>query len=260
MRFHYGYFVLLPNGHPMPSGDDWGPTPNTYKPGDSMGIENGKEVIVVGVAKVGAARRQGFDVLVLVVEYDQRDPVRWAPSSEVVDAALRALMTQPTPPPTIQTEWKEKNVRMVAIWNRLYPRPSSETFHEFLVEIPLTGTFGRAWYKSEIAKPENERHVVEQWLRVFPEEGRKNRPAHHQPGQVYVGRQPARPDRIRREFRLGNRPLVVLTRKPEPHEPMPGITTEEDVKRMEQERIENIQSLTLLSKEQFAGRCREEWP
>ena len=51
-------------------------------------------------------------VLVLVVEHDQRDPVRWAPSSEVVDTALRALMTHPTPPPTIQTEWKEIAVNL----------------------------------------------------------------------------------------------------------------------------------------------------
>jgi hypothetical protein len=101
---------------------------------------------VVGVAKVGAARRRGFYVLVLVVEHDQRDPVRWAPSREVVDAALRTLVAQPTRPPTIQTEWKEKNVRIVAIWNGLYPRPSAETFREFLIEIPLKGTFGEAWY------------------------------------------------------------------------------------------------------------------
>src|SRR5271165_6980725 len=113
MRFHYGYFVLLPNGYPAPAGDDWGPTPDTYNPGDSKGVRNGKEGLVVGVVKGSTAKLSGFDVMVLVVEHDQRDIDRWMPSPEVVEAALRSLAAQPTPPPTIQTEWKEKNVRMV---------------------------------------------------------------------------------------------------------------------------------------------------
>jgi hypothetical protein len=75
---------------------------------------------------------------------------------------------------------------MVAIWNKMYPRPLSETFHEFLVEIPLKRTFGEAWYKAEIAKPEDERHAVEKWLRAFREQSHKHRPADHKSGDVYL--------------------------------------------------------------------------
>jgi hypothetical protein len=185
MKFHYSYFALLPNGHTVPAGDDWGPTPDTYKPGDSLGVKNGREGIVVGVARGGMSKRNAFDVMVLVVEHDQQDMVRRAPSREVIEAALSAIVAEPTPPPTIQTEWKEKNLRMVAIWNKLYPRPLTETFHEFLIEVPLKGTFKEDWHKEEMQKQENERHVVEQWLLAFYEQSRKNRPAEHQIGKVF---------------------------------------------------------------------------
>jgi hypothetical protein len=48
-------------------------------------------------------------------------------------------------------------------------------------------------------------------------------------------------DRIRQEFPLGNKPLIVLRRKPKP-----GLTREDDIKR-DQERIENTQSWTSLT-------------
>src|SRR5207237_10138498 len=47
------------------------------------------------------------------------------------------------------------------------------------------GTFGETWYRAETAKSEVERHVVEQWLRAYRDEGRKNRPTNHKPGEVY---------------------------------------------------------------------------
>jgi hypothetical protein len=151
-----------------------------------MGIKNGKEGVVVGTVKGAAARRNGFDVMILIVEHDPRNPERWVPSRKVIHDALRALDTEPTPPPTIQAEWKEKDVRMVAIWNKLYPRPLTETFHEFLIEIPLKQALGERWYKAEIEKLEDQRHVVEKWLRAFRQEGRRNRPADHQQGQAYA--------------------------------------------------------------------------
>jgi pimeloyl-ACP methyl ester carboxylesterase len=49
-------------------------------------------------------------------------------------------------------------------------------------------------------------------------------------------------DRLRREYPLGDKPVVILRRKAES-----GLTKEEDVKR-DQERIENTQSLLLLSR------------
>ena len=41
MKFHYSYFALLPNGHTVPAGDDWWPTPDTYKPGDTTQEHHG---------------------------------------------------------------------------------------------------------------------------------------------------------------------------------------------------------------------------
>ena len=89
----------------------------------------------------------------------------------------------PTPPPTIQAVFNDN--RIVAIWNRLYPRPVTETFHEFLIEVSLKGTFGERWYKVELSKSESKRHVVEHWLRALREGQQKHRPPDHKPGQVY---------------------------------------------------------------------------
>jgi hypothetical protein len=145
MWFHYGYFVVLPNGIAVPSGDDFGKTPDTHKIGSSMGIKNGKEGIVVEVVKGDTANRNGFDVTVFIVQNEPGAMVPWVPSRETIDRAIRALTAVPTPPATIHAVVNDN--RMVAIWNRLYRRPATETFHEFLIEVPLKGTFGERWYK-----------------------------------------------------------------------------------------------------------------
>jgi hypothetical protein len=65
-------------------------------------------------------------------------------------------------------------------------RPATETFHEFLIEVPLKGTLGETWYKREMAKSvEADRHIVVRWLKGFREQQRKHLPANHQPGQVF---------------------------------------------------------------------------
>ena len=58
---HYGYFVLLQNGRLVGAGNDWGPTPDTYKTGDSLGVKDGSEGTVAGVVKGAAAKRHGVD-------------------------------------------------------------------------------------------------------------------------------------------------------------------------------------------------------
>jgi hypothetical protein len=67
----YGYFVKLRNGHCVPAGNDFGPTENTYKVGDSMGVKNGKEGIIVDVEKGEFAKLAGFDVLIVI---EEREP------------------------------------------------------------------------------------------------------------------------------------------------------------------------------------------
>jgi hypothetical protein len=74
---------------------------------------------------------------------------------------------------------------MVAIWNRLYPRPVTETFHDFLIEVPLKGTFGDRWHKAEMLRPESEWHVVEQWLDILRRDKQKHRPLEYKPGETF---------------------------------------------------------------------------
>jgi hypothetical protein len=104
----------------------------------------------------------------------------------LVKAVVSALQTPPARggPPTIQALWNDK--RAIAIWNKITLRPATETFHEFLVEAPLKGTFGEDWYKREIAKPvEADRHILVRWLKGYRELQAKHVPANHAAGEVY---------------------------------------------------------------------------
>ena len=184
---HYGYYVLLHDGRLIRAGDDWGRTADSYKPGDSMGIRNGVEGVVVGVVKGDGAQQYGsVDVMVIV---DQRPATgaRNPVPRDLVTSVIIALNKPPSSPgpPTIQTLWKEKNVRVVAIWNKVIFRQATETFHEFLIEVPLKSSFGEPWHKAELAKPEADRHLVMRWLTAFGEEAKKHQPADRQKGQVY---------------------------------------------------------------------------
>ncbi len=189
MWFKYGYFVRLPNGVPVPAGADFGPTEDSYRPGDSMGVKNGKEGIVIAVVKGDAAKRNGFDVMVLLEEREPSQRGTPGPAPEAVESTLRVLISDPaetSAPQTIQTVWKAQNKRVIAIWNGIYFRPITETFHEFLIEVPLKGTFGEAWYRQETAKQEKDRHVVVGWLHAFRQQGRKHEPDEHKTGDVYA--------------------------------------------------------------------------
>lgn len=52
----YGYFAKMPNGQLVQCGQDWGPRDTVFEPGDSLGIKNGKEGIIVSVV-TGQGRR-----------------------------------------------------------------------------------------------------------------------------------------------------------------------------------------------------------
>lgn len=66
-------------------------------------------------------------------------------------------------------------------------RPAAETFHEFLIEVPLKGTFGETWYKGEMAKAAaSDRHIVVRWLTAFRELLAKHLPPNHRKGQVFA--------------------------------------------------------------------------
>ncbi len=81
--YAYGYFVRTPNGI-VHSGHDFGPTLDTYKVGDSLGVRSGVEGIVVGILKGEPAKKSGgYDVFILL---EQRLPrVPGAPAVAVQD-------------------------------------------------------------------------------------------------------------------------------------------------------------------------------
>ena len=57
--------------------------------------------------------------------------------------------------------------------------------------------------------------------------------------------------RISHPFYFGNKPIIVLSRKPGMHKPS-DILSEDDVKQMEKERIDNIYFLTQMSHNSLA--------
>ena len=52
--------------------------------------------------------------------------------------------------------------------SRIYATPHEKTFHEFQHDL-LIWTLGRPWLDSEIAKPEDERHILLKWRRELYE-------------------------------------------------------------------------------------------
>src|SRR6266404_4405446 len=68
MWFMYVYAVKLPSGRLVRAGQDFGQTMDTYKVGDSLGIKNGKDGIVLAVVKGENAKLNGADVLIIVEE------------------------------------------------------------------------------------------------------------------------------------------------------------------------------------------------
>jgi hypothetical protein len=67
--FAYGYFVRQPDGGIVFSGQDFGPTLDTYRVGDSVGVKGDVEGIVIGILKGKPAKMSGgYDVFVLLEE------------------------------------------------------------------------------------------------------------------------------------------------------------------------------------------------
>lgn len=183
--FHYGYYVLFHDGRLVLSGNDWGRTPDTYKAGSKLGVRNGVEGTVVAVVKGDPVKRFNVDVMVIVDQQPVSGPRNPVPR-QVVDSMVAALHEAPHwGPPTIQTLWKERDVRAVGLWNKVILRPPTETFHEFLVAVPLKWNLGEDWYKNEMAKQAN-RHILIRWLEAFREQQRNSCPPNHQKGRVYA--------------------------------------------------------------------------
>jgi hypothetical protein len=66
--FRYGYFVKGPNNSVRAAGETYARTPDTYKKGDSLGVRNAVEGIVVAVLRPEKPNPNGFDVMVVLEE------------------------------------------------------------------------------------------------------------------------------------------------------------------------------------------------
>jgi hypothetical protein len=71
------------------------------------------------------------------------------------------------------------------IWNAIHFRPSTETFHEFIINV-LKWTVGQKWYEMQLQLQPEERHVIMKWCHAFSIATQRHEPHNRQPGQVYT--------------------------------------------------------------------------
>jgi len=166
--YHYGYYVRLADGRFKLSGDDWGQTLDSYKDGDSLGVRNGVEGIVVGLVKGEEAQRNRFDVMVLIEQ-------RSVKTGQAVTPHEPRLTTRPQ----IQIDFQGHKFR--AVGNKLHVRPENESFHDFQVNH-LLWQMGKDWFDAEMAKPLDDRHVILKWRHERAEQFRKHQKPDQDPG------------------------------------------------------------------------------
>lgn len=168
--FAYGYFIRLPDRRIVFSGHDFELTLDSYRVGDSLGVKGDVEGIVIGILKGKAAHMSGgYDVFVLVEERTTRgkgtgpappwDFFQREEGRQFVETLTRErprLVSRPQ----IQAIVGDKKFR--AVGKTLYRRPLNESFYDFQINH-LLWLFGEDWYNTEMAKPEEQRHVILKW-------------------------------------------------------------------------------------------------
>jgi hypothetical protein len=159
MWFTYVYAVKLASGRLVRAGQDFGPTMDTYKVGDSLGVKNGKEGIVLAVVKGDDAKLNGADVLIIV---EERPVKTGAQSIEETILQMTEDLQSPrlTSRPQIQALLGDQKVR--AVRNSIYFRPKDESFYDFQINL-LLWALGKPWYDTEMAKPVEQRHIILRW-------------------------------------------------------------------------------------------------
>lgn len=172
--FKYLYAVRLPSGLLVHAEQDWGPTLNSFNVGDSLGVKNGREGIVKAVVTGEDAKLNDCDVLIVLEER----PVKIEGQGLVETLLQMGQEMRParlTSRPQIQAIFQGQRVR--AVRNSLYFRPQEETFYDFQLNL-LLWTLGEAWFKAEMSKEEEERHIILRWRHERNELLR----AHQKPG------------------------------------------------------------------------------
>jgi hypothetical protein len=166
--YAYGYFVWTPRGV-VHAGHDFGPTPDTYKVGDSLGVRSGVEGIVVGILKGEPAKKSGgYDVFVLIEQRPPRIPGASAvpvrdffqtPDGQQLQRVLigdARLVARPQ----IQAVLGDNKFR--AVGKNVYRRPLRESFYDFQLNH-LLWLLGEDWFHAEMAKPLADRHIILKW-------------------------------------------------------------------------------------------------
>jgi hypothetical protein len=189
--FKYGYFVRLPDRSIVPAGCDFGPTPDTYTLGNSLGVKGDSEGFVIGILKGEPAKLAGgCDVFVLLEQrtapgkgssppppwdFFQRDEgIRFI---ENVMRGPDRLVTRPQ----IQANVGENKFR--AVGKFVYRRQREESFHDFQIHH-LLWTLGKDWFDAEMAKPVEDRHVILKWRGERNEQLRKYQALKNSTGPV----------------------------------------------------------------------------
>ena len=104
-------------------------------------------------------------------------------SSEARAAIGRQMRGRFDPCPRgLQVECNGRRVR--AIWSRVFDRPLTETFHEFVVNV-LKWTLGEKWYMKQVRAPDDQRHVVMRWIYAWHALAREATPPDHIKGRRF---------------------------------------------------------------------------
>jgi hypothetical protein len=178
--FAYGYFVRLAPGQIVHSGHDFGQTLDSYSVGDSLGIRDGKEGIVIGILKGKPAQRSGgYDVFVLIEERTPRvegsgPTASWDFFQSGEGRVFLDLLMRDPPRlvsrPQIQAALGTTKFR--AVGKTIHRRPLNESFYDFQVHHFLW-LLGKDWFDVEMAKPLEERHIILKWRAERNEQLRK---------------------------------------------------------------------------------------
>jgi hypothetical protein len=157
--FSYGYVVKLPNGRLVRAGQDWGKTLDSYKVGDSLGVKDGKEGIVLAVVKGEEAKLNGYDVMIILEERAAKSEGQGV-FQRIVQMSQELKSPRLTSRPQIQADFQGMKVR--AVRNSIFVRPPNESLYDFQVNL-LLWTLGKPWFDTEMAKPLEDRHIILRW-------------------------------------------------------------------------------------------------
>lgn len=70
-----------------------------------------------------------------------------------------------------------------SVWNAIYLRPKTETFHDFIINV-LKWTVGKTWYEEQLHLPSDERHVIMRWCNAHADLTQSLYPAGYEPGEI----------------------------------------------------------------------------